>query len=204
MQDVKSMTGMSEEMVQELLKRNSSLKKSLEALEDGQKTSHLQNEELRLQKSALQNLIGDLCAPEEAGGTSHNTTSRYLDSKYASKYDRSYDKEGLGTSTSFNASSKYLDSKYSSRYTGGLDSEDLGGTSGKTLPRYQGSKYESKYGGSYDNRYQDFDMNMEDKYHTKDLKGLQDGEKFSKGSKGDQYSFVFQENPYCKCSRIEN
>ena len=41
MQDVTSMTGISEEIVQELHSRNNSLKKSLQALEEGQKVSHL-------------------------------------------------------------------------------------------------------------------------------------------------------------------
>lgn len=193
---------MSEEMVQELHTRNSSLKKSLEALEEGQKTSHLQNEQLRHQKSVLQNLIGDLCGHEEPGSTSYNASPRYLDSKYVSKYDSSYDNEALG-STSYNTSSKYLDSKHSSKYARGLDNEDLGGTSYKASSKYLGSKYESKYGGSYDNRYEDFGTNMEDRYLTKEFKEIHDVEKSSRGSKGDQFSFVFQEYPCCKCSRTE-
>ena len=61
MQDVRSMTRISEEMVQQLHSRNNSLKKSLQALEEGQKVSHLQNEQLYHQKSVLQDLIGGLC-----------------------------------------------------------------------------------------------------------------------------------------------
>ena len=41
MKDVKSLTGMSEEVVQELHSRNNSFKKSLQTLEEGQRTSHL-------------------------------------------------------------------------------------------------------------------------------------------------------------------
>ena len=202
MQDVKSMTGMSEEMVQELHSRNNSLKKSLEALEEGQKTSHLQNEQLRHQKSVLQNLIGDLRERQEPGDTSYNASSRYVDSKYVSKYDRSYDNEALGT-TSYNTSSKYLDSRHSSKYARGQDNEDLGGSSYKASSRYLGSKYESKYGGSYDNRYEDFDTNLKDRYHTKEFKEIHDGEKSARDSKGDQFSFAFQEYPCRKCSRME-
>lgn len=81
MQDVKSLTGKSEEMFQELHTRNNSLKKSLQALEEGQKTSQLQNEQLRHHKAALQNLIGDLCREQETKGTSYISSSLFLDSK---------------------------------------------------------------------------------------------------------------------------
>lgn len=86
MQDVKSMSGVSEEMAQELHNRNSSLMKSLQALEEGQKTSHLQNEQLRHEKSVLQNLIGDMCCKHEGGsddviGTSYNTAPKYQEYK---------------------------------------------------------------------------------------------------------------------------
>ena len=75
------MTGISEEIVQELHSRNNSLKKSLQALEEGQKVSHLQNEQLQHQKSALQDLIGGLCRDEKIPGTSYNSSSRLLDTK---------------------------------------------------------------------------------------------------------------------------
>ena len=96
MQDVKSMSGVSEEMAQELHNRNNSLMKSLQALEEGQKTSHLQNEQLRHEKSVLQNLIGDMCCKHDGRsddlvGTSYNTSSSYLEHKYESKYGGSYD-----------------------------------------------------------------------------------------------------------------
>ena len=76
------MTGISEEIVQELHSRNNSLKKSLQALEEGQKVSHLQNEQLQHQKSALQDLIGGLCRDEKIPGTSYNSSSRLLDTKH--------------------------------------------------------------------------------------------------------------------------
>lgn len=75
MQHVTSMTGISEEIVQELHSRNNSLKKSLQALEEGQKVSHLQNEQLQHQKSALQDLF-------KIPGTSYNSSSRLLDIKH--------------------------------------------------------------------------------------------------------------------------
>ena len=114
MQDVKSMTGMSEEMVQELHTRNNSLKKSLQDLEDGQMTSQLQNEQLRHQKAALQNLIGDLCRDEEVAGTSYNSSSRFLDYKHEDRND-----EGLGTS--YKTSPRHLDYKYERKYGGSCD-----------------------------------------------------------------------------------
>ncbi|KAJ7376235.1 hypothetical protein OS493_035896 [Desmophyllum pertusum] len=275
MQDVKSMTGMSEEMVQELHTRNNSLKKSLQALEEGQQTSHLQNEQLRHQKSVLQNLIGDLCKHEEPGdlgGTSYNASSKYLESKHASKYDRSHDNEDLG-GTSYNSSSKYLDSKHRSKYARGHDNEELSDTSYNASSKYLDSKHRSrgheneelsgtsynvssryldskhrsrsheneelsgtsynasskhldskhrsrgheneelsdtsynassrvpgpkcecKCAGSYDNRYEDVDTNMEDRYLSKDFRKIDDGEKFSRGSKGGEFSYVYEEYP---------
>lgn len=162
MQDVKSMTGLSEEMVQELHTRNDNLKKSLQALEEGQKTSHLQNEQLRHQKSVLQNLIGDLTRHEEPGSTSYNTSPRYQESKLPSNYGRSYrhDNEKLD-GTSYNASSKYLDTKHRSKYAKVHENEELDGTSYKASSRYLDSNYESKYDRSYDNRYKDFHANTE-------------------------------------------
>lgn len=156
------MTGLSEEMVQELHTRNDNLKKSLQALEEGQKTSHLQNEQLRHQKSVLQNLIGDLTRHEEPGSTSYKTSPRYQESKRSSNYDRSYrhDNEKLD-GTSYNASSKYLDTKHRSKYAKVHENEELDGTSYKASSRYLDSSYESKYDRSYDNRYEDFHTNTE-------------------------------------------
>jgi len=205
MQDVKSMTGMSEEMVQELHTRNNNLKKSLQALEEGQKTSHLQNEQLRHQKSALQNLIGDLTRDEGPGSTSYKALPRYdQEFKRLSKYDSSYchDSE-VPDSTSYNGSSKYLDTKHRSKYENAQENEKLDGTSFKASSRYLGSKYESKYDRGYDNRYDNFHTNAENRYTTKEFKEMHDGEKFSRGSKGDQFSFEFQEYPCSKCSRFE-
>ena len=105
---------MSEEMVQELHTRNNSLKKSLQDLEDGQQTSQLQNEQLRHQKAALQNLIGDLCQDEDVAGTSYNSSSRFLDYKQEGRSD-----EGVGTS--YKTSPKYVDYKYESKYGGSRD-----------------------------------------------------------------------------------
>lgn len=90
------MSGVSEEMAQELHNRNNSLMKSLQALEEGQKTSHLQNEQLRHEKSVLQNLIGDMCCKHEGGsddviGTSYNTAPKYQEYKYETKYGGSCD-----------------------------------------------------------------------------------------------------------------
>ena len=154
MQDVKSLTGMSEEMVQELHTRNNNLKKSLQALEEGQKTSHLQNEQLRHQKSALQNLIGDLTRDEEPGSTSYNVSPRYdREFKRLSKYDSSYRHDGeVLDGTSYNRSLQYLDTKHRSKYGDAHENEKLDRTSFKTSPRYLGSKHESKHDRSYDNR----------------------------------------------------
>ena len=159
MQDVTSMTGMSEEMVQELRTRNNNLKRSLQALEEGQKTSHLQNEQLRHQKSVLQNLIGDLTRDEEPGSTSYNASPRYEEfnrpSKYGSTYNHHNDElDGM----TYNGSSKYLDTKQRSKYAHVHDNEKLDGVSFNVSLRYPGSsaKYESKYDRSYDNRYDDF------------------------------------------------
>lgn len=205
MQDVKSMTGISEEMVQELRTRNNNLKKSLQALEEGQKTSHLQNEQLRHQKSALQNLIGDLTRDEEPGSTSYNASSTYKEFERPNKYDSTYshhNKELDGTS--YNVSSKYLDTKHRSKYAHVHENEKLDGTSYNASSRYPGSKYEGKYDRSYDNRYDDFPTNTKNRYSTKEFKEIHDGERFSRGSKGDQFSFEFQEYPCSKCSRFEH
>ena len=105
---------MSEEMFQELHTRNNSLKKSLQALEEGQKTSQLQNEQLQHQKAALQTLIGDLCREEEATGTSYISSSRFLDPK-----TEGVSQEMIGGS--HKTSSRHSDYKYESKYGGGYD-----------------------------------------------------------------------------------
>ena len=198
------MTGMSEEMVQELRTRNNNLKKSLQALEEGQKTSHLQNEQLRHQKSALQNLIGDLTRDEEPGSTSYDASPRYKEFKRPSKSDSTYNHHNEGLDgTSYNGSSKYLDTKQRSKYAHVHDNEKLDGVSFKASSRYPGSKYESKYDKSYDNRYGDFHKNTENKHSTKEFKEINGGEKLSRGSKGDQFSFELREYPCSKCSRFE-
>ena len=193
MHDVKSMTGMSEEMVQELRTRNNNLKRSLQALEEGQKTSHLQNEQLRHQKSALQNLIGDLTRDEEPSSTSYNASPTHKEfkrpMKYDSTYSRHHDEELDGTS--YNESSKYLDTRHRSKYAHVHENEKLDGTSYKASSRHPGSKYEGKYDRSYDNRYDDFSTNTGNRYSPKEFKEIHDGEKFSRGPKGDQFSFEF-------------
>ena len=193
------MTGMSGEMVQELHFRNSNLKKSLQDLEEGQKTSHLQNEQLRHQKSVLQNLIGDLCSHEEPTGTPYNSSPRYFDSEHRS---RSYDNEEFG-GTSHSASSKYLDSTYNSRYASAHDKGSLGGTSYNASSKYMGYKYDDKNNGIYDNRYEDFDTSLGDRYLSKDFKEIHDGEKLSRRSKGEKYSCVFKDCP-SNYSRFED
>ena len=196
------MTGMSEEMVQELRTRNDNLKKSLQALEEGQKTSHLQNEQLRHQKSALQSLIGDLTRHQEPGITSYNASPRYQEVKRPSKYDSSYLYEEDGTS--YNGSSKYLDTKHRSAHRSKdanvHENVEVDGTSYKASSRYLGSKYDQ----SHDNRYDDFHSNTENRYSTKEFKEMQDGKKLSRGSKGDQFSSEFQAYPCSKCSRFEH
>ena len=105
---------MSEEMVQELHSRNNSLKKSLQTLEEEQRTSCLQNEQLRHQKSDLQNLIGDLCRDEKVADTSYNSSSILLDSKYDDRSD-----EVVGKS--YSTSPRHLDYKYQCKYSGRYD-----------------------------------------------------------------------------------
>ena len=105
------MTGISKEIVQELNSRNNSLKKSLQALEEGQKVSHLQNEQLQHQKSALQDLIGGLCKDEKTPGTSYNSSSRLLDTKH--DHGRSH----MAGSTS----PSYQHYRYDSKYSIGFD-----------------------------------------------------------------------------------
>jgi len=202
---VKSMTGMSEEMVRELRTRNNNLKKSLQALEEGQKTSHLQNEQLRHQKSALQSLIGDLTRDEEPGSTSYNASPRYQEFKRPSKYDGSHrhDNEELN-STLYNGSSKYLDTKHRGKYAYVHENEELDDRSYKSSSRYLDPKYESKYNRSYDNLYDELNTKAENRYSTKQFKDIQDSEKLSRVSKGDQFSFEFQEYPCTKCSKFED
>lgn len=168
------MTGMSEEMVRELRTRNNNLKKSLQALEEGQKTSHIQNEQLRHQKSALQSLIGDLTRDEEPGSTSYNTSPRYQEFKRPSKYDGSHrhDNEEF-YSTFYNGSSKYFDTKHAYVH----ENEELDDQSYKSSSRYLDSKYESKYSRSYDNLYDELNTNAENRYSTKQFKDIQDSEK---------------------------
>ena len=106
------MTGISEEMVQELHSRNNSLKKSVQALEEGQKVSLLQNEQLQYQKSALQDLIGGLCRDEKIHGTSYNSSSRLLDTKHDGR-----------SHVAGSPSPRYQDSHYSydNKYSTGFD-----------------------------------------------------------------------------------
>ena len=62
MTDVEASGSMSDAMINELRARNSNLKKTIQALEEGQRRSHIQNEQLLHQKSTLQEMIGNLCS----------------------------------------------------------------------------------------------------------------------------------------------
>ena len=143
---------MSEEMVQELHTRNNSLKKSLQDLEDGQMTSQLQNEQLRHQKAALQNLIGDLCRDEEVAGTSYNSPSRFLDYKHEGRSD-----DVLGTS--YKTSPRYLDYKYESKYGGSRDNRYDGHFERNTEGKYLSKEFKQMHEGetfSRNSRADDF------------------------------------------------
>ena len=180
---------MSEEMVQELRTRNKNLTRSLQALEEGQKTSHLQNEQLRHQRSALQNLIGDLTRDEEPGSASYYASPTHKEFKRPSKYDSTYSHHNEELDgTSYNRSSKYLDTKHKSKYAHVHENEKLDGTSYKASSRYP--KYEGKYDRSYDNRYDDFSTNTENGYSAKEFKEIHDGEEFSRGSSQRRSVFI--------------
>ncbi|PFX23344.1 hypothetical protein AWC38_SpisGene12101 [Stylophora pistillata] len=158
MQDVESMAGMSGEMIQELHTRNNNLEKSLQDLEDEQKTSHLQNEQLRHQKSVLQNLIGDLCSHDELTATSYNSSPRYYDSEHKG---RSYDDKESGEA-SYSASPNYLDSTYKSKYATAHDKGRLDSTPYNTSSKFTGFKSDDKGDGNHDNRYKVSDSSLED------------------------------------------
>ena len=130
---------MSEEMVQELHSRNNSLKRNLQALEEGQKTSHLQNEQLRHQKSVLQNLIGDLCRDEEVTGTSYKSSSRFLDSSHEGGHD-----EMIGT---LYTSPRYMDYKYKSKYGGIYDNRYGHEVERNTEGRYLSEEFREMHAG---------------------------------------------------------
>lgn len=155
MQDVTSMTGISEEMVQELHSRNNSLQESIQALEEGQKVSHLQNEQLQHQKSALQDLIGGLYRDEKILGTSYNSSSRLLDTKHDG---RSH-------------------------------------VAGSTSPHYQDYRYDNKYSTGFDNRHRTSDdSDTERKLSYKEFQEPKT-ETYSRYSRADQFSTVFEEYP---------
>lgn len=66
MTDLEASGNMSESILEELRTRNRNLKKTIQALEEGQKRSQLQNEQLLQQKSTLQEMIGKLCTDGDA------------------------------------------------------------------------------------------------------------------------------------------
>jgi hypothetical protein len=77
MEDLQETNSLSDSTLQELYDRNSSLKETLRALEKGQNKSHMQNQQLKHQKSALQNLIGELCKPSDASFGSQFSSPRH-------------------------------------------------------------------------------------------------------------------------------
>ncbi|XP_068737417.1 golgin subfamily A member 6-like protein 6 [Montipora capricornis] len=172
MKDVKSMTGMSEEMVLELHTRNNNLKKSLQTLEEGQKASQLQTEQLRKQKAALQNLIGGLCRDGEIAESKHDNEIKQL------------------AGDSYSSQSSFLEQKYESR------SDEPAGMSYKPSSGYSNQNFEGNFGRSSYNRYGDFKRSTEARYTSvKDIKKTHDTETSRKGSRVDQFSVGFDGHP---------
>ena len=179
MEDVKSMTGMSEEMARELHSRNNNLRRNLRALEEGQQTSQLQTEQLRQQKAALQNLIGDLCRDEETSGTTYDTSSRFKASKHESEADQR-------VGHSYSSQSSPWDGKREST------SDETTATS----YRHQRQRHEHRYDMSSGNRRENFIVGLQERYSSDDnITEMQTAEAFGKRSREDQFSTDFIGHP---------
>ncbi|KAK2567794.1 hypothetical protein P5673_007665 [Acropora cervicornis] len=179
MEDVKSMTGMSEEMARELHSRNNNLRRNLRALEEGQQTSQLQTEQLRRQKAALQNLIGDLCRDEETSVTSYDTSSRFQPSKHESEAD-----QRVG----------HFYSSLSSPSDGKRESTSDETTA--TSYRHQRQRHEHRYDISSGNRRENFKVGLQERYSSDDnITEMQTAEAFGKRSRVDQFSTDFIGHP---------
>lgn len=177
------MTGMSEEMARELHSRNNNLRRNLRALEEGQQTSQLQTEQLRQQKAALQNLIGDLCRDEETSGTSYDTSSRFQASKHESETD-----ERVGNC--YSSQSRPSDGKRESR------SDETTATSYSPSSGHQRQRYEDRYDRSSGNKRENFKVGFQERYSSDDnITELQNAESFGKRSKVDQFSMDFVGHP---------
>lgn len=77
MEDFQESNSLSDSTLQELYDRNARLKETLKTLEKGQHKSQMQNDQLKHQKMALQNLIGQLCKPNEASFGSQFSSPRH-------------------------------------------------------------------------------------------------------------------------------
>lgn len=77
MEDLQDSSSLSDSTLQELYERNARLKETLKALEKGQHKSQIQNEQLKHQKMALQDLIGQLCKPSDASFGSQFSSPRH-------------------------------------------------------------------------------------------------------------------------------
>jgi len=83
MECLEESNALSDATLQELYERNAKLKETLKALEKGQKRSMRQNEELRHQTNALQNVIGQICRSGDTSFCTQYSTPRHDgDSRY--------------------------------------------------------------------------------------------------------------------------
>lgn len=116
----------------------------------------------------------------------YNVLLIYKEFECLSKYDSIYSYYNkVLDGMLYNVLFKYFDMKYRSKYVYVYENEKLDGILYKVLLRYLGFKYEGKFDRSYYNWYDDFFMNMENRYFIKEFKEIYDGEKFSWGFKGD-------------------
>lgn len=76
MEGLEESNALSDATLQELYERNAKLKETLKALEKGQQRSQRQNEALRHQTSALQNVIGQICKSSDTSFCSQYSTPR--------------------------------------------------------------------------------------------------------------------------------
>lgn len=177
------MTGMSEEMARELHSRNNNLRRNLKALEEGQQTSQLQTEQLRQQKAALQNLIGDLCRDEDTSGTSYDTSSRFQASKQESEADQRVGR-------SYSSQSKPSDGKREST------SDETTATLYSPSLRHQRKRQEHRYDRSSGNRRENLKVGLHERYSSdNNITEMQTAETFGKRSRVDQFSTDFVGHP---------